>query len=887
MATTPKKKTAGGGKSGSRSSSARSGARSGKGTGSRSSSRKAPAKRPIRREVTGVVFLILALCVFFSYFNQDGWLIVLLPSALKGLFGFGSFLVAPALAAASWILLTHKGRPVALRTASALLVPYLFGGVWHMLFCREDLSSPDGLLGKLWTTGGELYSGGVLSGGTAQGFLAVLGKPASVVIFCVLILVLLMVVFQISFSTLWQMWKERERLDYRVEDYEDEEDDEYFQPIAERKAEKPALRPARPRAPRPEIDIPLDDDEETSREKKGGVLSSFFKPRDKGQMTPADVLTGSAPNGNAPAQPQEEPQPAPVPAPPPEPVPIQEPEFQEEPPVETRRRKKDTVGEVEAATAQVGAQIASGMAVEKTYDFPPITLLDQNRQDNYIEAGAELRTNAQRLADTLRSFGVDATGGDVIRGPAITRYEFVLDQGVKLSKITNLADDIALALGASGVRIAPIPEKISVVGIEVPNKTVSPVLIRDVIESRAFTQHKSSVAFAVGRDIGNKDIVGDIAKLPHVLIAGTTGSGKSVCTNSLIISLLYKSSPEDVRFIMVDPKMVELAPYNGIPHLLIPVVTDPKKAAGALQWAVYEMMKRYKTFSELGVKKLEEYNALAAQREDLPHMASVVVVIDELADLMLVAAKEVEESICRVAQMGRAAGMHLVIATQRPSADVITGLMKANIPSRIAFAVASSLESRIILDTTGAEKLVGRGDMLYAPLGSGKPIRVQGCFITPEEIDRVVGYVKSTGEAQYSDEVMRKIEESLQEKEKKGGGGPASSASDGDEGGSEDELLPAAVEVVLETGQASVSMLQRRLKLGYSRAARLVDQMEQRGYVGPFEGSKPRQLLITKEKWQEIKMAQGGGGDFTPDELAGMKHASMDDGEHVIPWEDQ
>ena len=869
MATTPKKKTAGGGKSGSRSSSARSGARSGKGTGSRSSSRKAPAKRPIRREVTGVVFLILALCVFFSYFNQDGWLIVLLPTVLKGLFGFGYFLVAPALAAASWILLTHKGRPVALRTASALLVPYLFGGVWHMLFCREDLSSPDGLLGKLWTTGGELYSGGVLSGGTAQGFLAVLGKPASVVIFCVLILVLLMVVFQISFSTLWQMWKERERLDYRVEDYEDEE--EFFQPMEEPRAAKPAPRPARPHAPRPEIDIPLDDDEEPARERKGGVLSGFFKPRDKGQMTPADVLTGSAPNGNAPAQPQEEPQPAPVPAPPPEPVPIQEPEFQEEPPVETRRRKKDTVGEVEAATAQVAAEIASGMAVEKTYDFPPITLLDQNRQDNYIEAGAELRTNAQRLADTLRSFGVDATGGDVIRGPAITRYEFVLDQGVKLSKITNLADDIALALGASGVRIAPIPEKISVVGIEVPNKTVSPVLIRDVIESRAFTQHKSSVAFAVGRDIGNKDIVGDIAKLPHVLIAGTTGSGKSVCTNSLIISLLYKSSPEDVRFIMVDPKMVELAPYNGIPHLLIPVVTDPKKAAGALQWAVYEMMKRYKTFSELGVKKLEEYNALAAQREDLPHMASVVVVIDELADLMLVAAKEVEESICRVAQMGRAAGMHLVIATQRPSADVITGLMKANIPSRIAFAVASSLESRIILDTTGAEKLVGRGDMLYAPLGSGKPIRVQGCFITPEEIDRVVGYVKSTGEAQYSDEVMRKIEESLQEKEKKGGGGPASSASDGDEGGSEDELLPAAVEVVLETGQASVSMLQRRLKLGYSRAARLVDQMEEKGVVGPFEGSKPRQVLITKEQWQEMQFKQGmvdaAPAEPVPDEL--------------------
>jgi len=463
----------------------------------------------------------------------------------------------------------------------------------------------------------------------------------------------------------------------------------------------------------------------------------------------------------------------------------------------------------------------------------------------------------------------------------------VLDQGVKLSKITNLADDIALALGASGVRIAPIPEKISVVGIEVPNKAVSPVLIRDVIESTTFAQHKSTVAFAVGRDIGNQNIVGDIAKLPHVLIAGTTGSGKSVCTNSLIISLLYKSSPEDVRFIMVDPKMVELAPYNGIPHLLIPVVTDPKKAAGALQWAVYEMMKRYKTFSEIGVKKLEEYNAVAKQREDLPHMASVVVVIDELADLMLVAAKEVEESICRVAQMGRAAGMHLVIATQRPSADVITGLMKANIPSRIAFAVASSLESRIILDATGAEKLVGRGDMLYAPLGSGKPQRVQGCFITPEEIDRVVNFVKSTGEAQYSDEVMRKIEESMQEKEKKGsgsGGAASSSASMADDDG--DELLPTAVEVVLETGQASVSMLQRRLKLGYSRAARLVDQMEERGIVGPFEGSKPRQLLISKERWQEMQMG-GNTAQLTIDEAAGFKSTNWDDGEHVIPWEDQ
>ena len=526
--------------------------------------------------------------------------------------------------------------------------------------------------------------------------------------------------------------------------------------------------------------------------------------------------------------------------------------------------------EVAAATAAVTAEIEQKLTEDAdTYQFPPITLLQESREENYAETGAELRNNSRRLAETLTSFGVDATAGDVVHGPSVTRYEFVLDQGVKLSKITNLSDDIALALGASGVRIAPIPDKISVVGIEVPNKQVTPVLIRDVIESREFTEHKSKVAFALGRDIGGRNIVGDIERLPHVLIAGTTGSGKSVCTNSLIVSLLYKSTPDEVRFIMVDPKMVELAPYNGIPHLLIPVVTDPKKAAGALQWAVFEMMKRYKTFSEHGVKKLEEFNRLARASEDLETLPSVVVVIDELADLMLVAAKEVEESICRVAQMGRASGMHLIIATQRPSADVITGLMKANIPSRIAFAVASAMESRIILDTQGAEKLVGRGDMLYFPLGSGKPTRVQGCLISDQEVASVVDFVKqNSGTAQYDDQVMQEIEQHAAEKDKasKGVGGSNPSESGEEE---YDELINSAIEVVLETGQASVSMLQRRLKLGYARAARLVDQMEEKGIVGPFEGSKARQLLITKEQWQEMKYRQGVPGGTPPESASG------------------
>jgi len=901
MATTQKKKTtasAGGARTAAKTTSKSTSTSKRSSGSSRTSKKTTNSRRPIRREVTGLAFLLLALCVLVSFFNEDGWLIALLPMLLKGLFGHGYYVTVPALCVAAVVLLTHRGKPVFLRTTSALLLPYFFGTLCHLLFCRIPFDTVDALIPNLWTSGREMTGGGLLSGATGLGFTAVLGKSASVVVMLVLIVVLIMVAFNITVAKLVQMWRDRERLEYSEDDYGDEED--LFESIREVSAER-KRKAAAEQAKRAQIDIPLDAPAPAREKGSGG----FFKPKGKNQMTPADLFAQEEPAAEtvreatpsaALAEREAAPEPAPMPETAPEAVippvidiPLESEPVSEEPPIveEKPKSRKFSAAEVEQATAQVAAEIESGMVVENEYDFPPVTLLEQNLQDNYIEAGAELRTNSQRLADTLRSFGVDATSGDVIRGPAITRYEFVLDQGVKLSKITNLADDIALALGASGVRIAPIPEKISVVGIEVPNKSVSPVLIRDVIESRAFTQHKSSVAFTVGRDIGNQDIVGDIAKLPHVLIAGTTGSGKSVCTNSLIISLLYKSSPEDVRFIMVDPKMVELAPYNGIPHLLIPVVTDPKKAAGALQWAVYEMMKRYKTFSEIGVKKLEEYNAVAAQREDLPHMASVVVVIDELADLMLVAAKEVEESICRVAQMGRAAGMHLVIATQRPSSDVITGLMKANIPSRIAFAVASSLESRIILDAAGAEKLVGRGDMLYAPLGSGKPQRVQGCFITPEEIERVVNFVKSTGEAQYSDEVMRKIEESLQEKEKKGSGSAgapsAATAVDADNG---DELLPAAVEVVLETGQASVSMLQRRLKLGYSRAARLVDQMEERGIVGPFEGSKPRQLLISKERWQEMQMGSNPT-QMTIDEAAGFKSMNWDDGEHVIPWEDQ
>ena len=814
----------------------------GRSSGSRSARGKQPQKRPIRREVGGVVLLVLALCVLVSYCGVQAILIDLLAKLMKGLFGYGYWLAGPAMLLAGLILLLHRGRPVALRTTCALLLPFLAGALFHTLLAGGSFAlSSVGVLKTLWTAGLALKAGGAVSGLVAEAAIVTVSKYVSIVLFGLLLAVLLLAALRLTPSAILEMVRNRP---------EYEEEPEPAPAIRITPEEPPKRRPER--QPKPAIDIPLDGEEPPVQpeEEAAGRFTGFFRHKPDKVKTPDQVLSGKEAEPDAPAEPA---RPAasgtePRPAAPPAPVPAAE----EPAPPSPTGGKKAVAREVAAQTAAVTAEIAENMAAEESaYQFPPITLLKQSREENYAETGAELRNNSRRLAETLTSFGVDATAGDVVHGPSVTRYEFTLDQGVKLSKITNLSDDIALALGASGVRIAPIPDKISVVGIEVPNRQVTPVLIRDVIESREFTEHRSKTAFALGRDIGGRNIIGDIERLPHVLIAGTTGSGKSVCTNSLIISLLYKSTPDEVRFIMVDPKMVELAPYNGIPHLLIPVVTDPTKAAGALQWAVFEMMKRYKTFSEHGVKKLEEYNKLAKDSEELETLPSVVVVIDELADLMLVAAKEVEESICRVAQMGRAAGVHLVIATQRPSADVITGLMKANIPSRIAFAVASSLESRIILDTTGAEKLVGKGDMLYAPLGQGKPTRVQGCFISPEEIERVVDFVKQSGEAHYDNEVMAKIEESLQEKEK-GGKASAPAADAGEDEG--DELLPAAVEVVLETGQASVSMLQRRLKLGYSRAARLVDQMEERGIVGPFEGSKPRQLLITREQWQEMQM---------------------------------
>ncbi len=840
-----------------------------------------------------MICLLLAIFSAFGYFHMDALFINFFCGLVKGLFGYGFWLVPPALLLGSYILAFHRGRPVALRLTCALSLPGVFACTVHGLL-NGVLPWNGTLLQTLWTSGQAMTSGGALSGTVAQAFVQVFSSIGATVVFVLAFLLLALGAFNRTIVDVadW-IFTRRE--------YEPQELRERPRRQAPAPASRVETKSARGRAA--DIDIPVEDGPLVGKEPAPAASptlekhkGSFFNRKSR-VPSPDQLLTAAAaspaPSEAEPAvepvKPQPKPEPAadpifttppppvqpdpifapeaeitepvkevpftpePVPVTPPAPAPMAMPEIVREPAV-----SKMTQQESQQAAQEVSAHIQQGLSQQTPpYQYPPLELLQEGKGELGGEALGELSANRQRLSDTIHSFGIDANIVNVVRGPSVTRYELELDQGVRLNKLTNLADDIALALGATGVRIAPIPDKISVVGIEVPNKVVSPVSIHSVIASQAFTGSKSKVSFAVGKDISGQAIVGDIGKLPHLLIAGTTGSGKSVCTNSLIISLLYKASPEEVRLIMVDPKMVELGIYNGIPHLLIPVVTDPKKAAGALQWAVTEMMKRYRTFSEVGVRKLEEYNALAARTEGMEKMPSIVVVIDELADLMLVAAKEVEESICRVAQMGRAAGMHLVIATQRPSADVITGLMKANIPSRIAFAVASAMESRIILDTQGAEKLVGRGDMLFAPLGSGKPTRVQGCFISDGEVASVVDFVKkNSGAAQYDDQVMQEIEHHAAEKEKgsKGVGG-SNPMESGDE--EYDELINAAAEVVVETGQASVSMLQRRLKLGYARAARLVDQLEEKGIVGPFEGSKARQLLITKEQWQEMKYRQG------------------------------
>lgn len=492
---------------------------------------------------------------------------------------------------------------------------------------------------------------------------------------------------------------------------------------------------------------------------------------------------------------------------------------------------------------EIENSILEGKEEKTQYVYPDISLLNSNNSTKLNSNDKqELMDSASKLSETLGSFGVDAKVIQVIKGPSVTRFELQPSPGVKVSKIVNLSDDIALGLAASGVRIeAPIPGK-AAVGIEVPNKEQTPVFLREVLESQEFLNTNKKLAFALGKDIGGQCVVGDLSKMPHTLIAGATGSGKSVCINTLIISLLYKYSPDEVKLLMVDPKVVELSVYNGIPHLLIPVVTDPKKAAGALNWAVNEMTRRYKLFADSGARNIDSYNALYDKgtiEEKLPY---IVIIVDELADLMMVCPNDVEDYIGRLAQMARAAGMHLVIATQRPSVDVVTGVIKANIPSRISFAVSSQIDSRTILDASGAEKLLGKGDMLYYPVGESKPLRVQGCFISEEEVEKVVDFIKNKeDEVIYKEDIIEHINNE------------AEMSNSNSQGEDVDELLDEAINIVVDYGQASTSFLQRRLRIGFNRASRIMDDLESRGIISPKDGSRPRQVLITRNDLVEEK----------------------------------
>ena len=508
---------------------------------------------------------------------------------------------------------------------------------------------------------------------------------------------------------------------------------------------------------------------------------------------------------------------------------------------ETVAQNIEEIAEIE----EIEEEDEFGEIVERIpYTFPSVDLLEDNSQSSDSESSrTELRETAQKLVSTLKSFNVDAKLLNVSKGPSVTRFELKPGEGVKVSKIVGLSDDIALRLAASGVRIeAPIPNK-EAIGIEIPNKVIDMVKIKDVIDSEEFKNFDSDMAFAVGKDITGKNIVYDLSKMPHVLIAGATGSGKSVCINTIITSIIYKADPNDVKLLMVDPKVVELGVYNGIPHLLIPVVTDPRRASGALYWAVQEMIRRYTMFADANVRDIKGYNRMIKDMGKDNTMAHIVIIIDELADLMMVAPNEVEDSICRLAQMARAAGMHLVIATQRPSVDVITGIIKANIPSRIAFSVSSQVDSRTILDSSGAEKLLGRGDMLFYPSGSSKPQRLQGAFISDKEVERVVDFIKNQSHVKYDEDIIEKIDN----------GKPVNITDKGGDG-DDDEMLSKAIAIAVEAGKISATYLQRKLKVGFARAARIVDQMEERGIVGPPEGSKPREVLISKEDFFEMSM---------------------------------
>lgn len=802
---------------------------------------------------------------------------------LFGVFGIGSFLLAPALIYFAVIVACE--RPFWGKLAKALLVLVVLCGIF-LIFSDIDLTGLSFLEGLTCLRAEAADSpwgrgGGMLSAVFGWTLLALCGRPAANILIIILLAVALMLATGFTPGDAWSFFENRPRREKPRKTPAPARESA----VRGQRQEKPIYEPtpfvvdeepADAGHDRRRIDIPVAAETTTKKklkdEKKpiigpGGTFGMFTRqqkntpvPEPAPPETAAEWEASDAPpDMEAPssAVPWSEPQPAA----PPRPASPKAEQAAAKPsasaPSEGLTALESLVRKASAAKPEPPAEPSSAAMETKQseagYLYPPLSLFRKQPPADEQGVEQELTHNADLLVKTLASFGVQTRMMDISRGPTVTRYELQPLAGVKISRITNLADDIALNLATAGVRMeAPIPGK-AAVGIEVPNRCKTSVSIRSILESPEFSKSTSPLTFALGKDIAGASKVADLAKMPHILIAGSTGSGKSVCINAIVMSFLYKSSPEDLKLIMIDPKVVELAEYNGIPHLLMPVVTEPRKAAGALGAAVAEMERRYHLFAETNVRDIKSYNRMAAASAGVEKLPYIAIVIDELADLMMVAGKEVEDYICRIAQKARAAGMHLIIATQRPSVDVITGLIKANVPSRIAFAVSSQIDSRTILDSGGAEKLLGMGDMLFMPVGASKPVRIQGTYVRDEEISGVLDFIKQHSASAYSEEMIAEAEKRASTE--KGSGGDDS----GDDSDSHDPMLKSAVEVVIEAGQASTSLLQRRCKLGYARAARIMDEMEQMHIIGPYEGAKPRQVLISRQQWIEMTMQQDSG----------------------------
>ncbi|WP_294652743.1 DNA translocase FtsK [uncultured Ruminococcus sp.] len=809
-----------------------------------------------------VLFFLLA----FIHGNA-GW--YFMHRVIRGIFGFSIVIVPIILLITAYYTEKREGMSLSRRLLFSAGLTVLVSSFFQIMFIG-DIGKKGFFraIGYLYTTAADdaFQSGGVISAVLAYPFLRIIGTPGAQIIIALLLFVAIMWMLDMSMQQLWYYicWPFRKlrELWNKEPDWADDipdtdisgepelpqaEEPEFLLPEQtgpkRAKVHRKGSRLAEP-VPEPAADdslesaIPdfVEDNSPLSPDLDAMIRDSYSQPQDNAPYTPAYDMDIDIPI------PEDEPDNGAI---------VSPEELMQDPPELFTPDAETAPAETAAPAAPASEPVSQPPA--RPYQIPSIDFL----QNGVSRAGdpavdQEMKEKAGILVETLKSFGVTVRITGIFRGPSVTRYEIQPAAGIKVSKITGLADDIALSLAAQGVRIeAPIPGK-PAIGIEVPNSHKDTVSLREILESDSFRSSRSKLAFAVGRDIAGNAVVGDIARLPHMIIAGATGSGKSVCTNSIIMSILYHATPEEVKLILIDPKIVEFTVYEGIPHLLIPVVTDPKKAAGALNWAVQEMQRRYNLFAENSVRDLGDYNAAAQPGSGLEPMPQIVVIIDELADLMMTTSKEVEDSICRLAQKARAAGMHLIIATQRPTTDIITGLIKANIPSRIALSVMSQVDSRTILDTGGAEKLLGHGDMLYLPNGKIKPVRVQGCFTSTKEIEKVVDFIKSQTQSEYSDEIMEQVEQSIpvtkaEAKElQKAAGEP--------EPGSDEDVLERAIEVVVEAGQASTSSLQRRLKLGYARAARMMDELEQMGVIGPYEGAKPRKVLMTKEQLAERKM---------------------------------